>query len=260
MWRGAYEWDPARIVAQIVAIQALFYAVLTCLLFVLVGEGGGGGVRSVVAAGGAGRASATGARGGRGPGGCRWALTGDVMNATIAASQARALPNHLSSPPFSPSGPYAADGLSCAHVFAASSLDVSSFAGWMVAVGNLLTAVVMAPGVAAVVRRARKCLDFAATLYFIHFVTCAWVGGFPQSAAWWLVNGACFAAVAVGSEWVALQREMADIPLGAAIRRAAAAAAGAVGGGGGGGDKEGAGGVELGRGGARAASTGGLPV
>lgn len=124
-------------------------------------------------------------------------------------------------------------------------------------VANLLTAAVMAPAVAAVVARARKCLDFSATLYFIHFIACTWAGGFPKAAAWWLVNGACLAAVAVGSEWVALQREMADIPLGAAIRRAAAAAVG----GGGGDAKDGAGGVELGRGsGARAASTGGLPV
>ena len=38
MWRGAYVWDPAVIVAQIVALQAGFYALLGALLAVLVGE------------------------------------------------------------------------------------------------------------------------------------------------------------------------------------------------------------------------------
>ena len=38
MWRGAYVWDPAVILAQIVALQAGFYALLGALLAVLVGE------------------------------------------------------------------------------------------------------------------------------------------------------------------------------------------------------------------------------
>lgn len=38
MWRGAYVWDPAVILAQIVALQAAFYALLGALLAVLVGE------------------------------------------------------------------------------------------------------------------------------------------------------------------------------------------------------------------------------
>lgn len=37
MWRGAYVWDPAVILAQIVALQAAFYALLGALLAVLVG-------------------------------------------------------------------------------------------------------------------------------------------------------------------------------------------------------------------------------
>lgn len=65
MWRGAYEWDPARIVAQIVALQALFYAVLTCLMFVLVGERGCGVVWAVRAA--VGRRARIGSRRARRP-------------------------------------------------------------------------------------------------------------------------------------------------------------------------------------------------
>lgn len=39
MWRGKFEWNPGLIVAQIVAIQAAFYASLGALLILLVGKG-----------------------------------------------------------------------------------------------------------------------------------------------------------------------------------------------------------------------------
>lgn len=38
MWRGKFEWNPGLIVAQIVAIQAAFYASLGALLILLVGK------------------------------------------------------------------------------------------------------------------------------------------------------------------------------------------------------------------------------
>jgi hypothetical protein len=34
------------------------------------------------------------------------------------------------------------------------------------------------------VERAKKCLDFAATLYLIHLAVVSIVGGFPTSVAW----------------------------------------------------------------------------
>ena len=38
MWRGKFEWNPGLIIAQIVAIQAAFYASLGALLILLVGK------------------------------------------------------------------------------------------------------------------------------------------------------------------------------------------------------------------------------
>lgn len=144
-----------------------------------------------------------------------------------------------------PTGPYAGDGgVTLAHVFSSSKLDFASFAGWMAVVANAAAALGAGVAVAALVERAKKCLDFTTTLYGIHFVLCWAVGGFPRSAAWWIVNAAGCAGAAAGSEYVCLQRELADIPLGAALRRAAAAAAAGVAGAAAGG-KEAGGGVEL---------------
>ena len=138
----------------------------------------------------------------------------------------------------------------------------------MTAVAHAAAALGAAVGVAALVERAKKCLDFATTLYGVHFVLCWAVGGFPRTPAWWIVNAAGCALAAAGSEFICLQRELADIPLGAALRRAAALAAAGVTGG----KEGGGGGVELGAAGAsarkegggstaaRAGSQGGLPV
>lgn len=95
----------------------------------------------------------------------------------------------------------------------------------MTALSHFGAAVACAVAVAALVQRAKKCLDFASTAYALHFAACCAVRGFPRGGGWWLVNAGCFAAAALSSEFVCLQREMADIPLGQALRRAAAAAA-----------------------------------
>ncbi|ETV72659.1 hypothetical protein, variant [Aphanomyces astaci] len=39
-----------------------------------------------------------------------------------------------------------------------------------------------------IVERAKKCLDFGLTLYFIDFVFCCLYGGVPSSLSWWAVH------------------------------------------------------------------------
>ena len=246
MWRGAYVWDPAVILAQIVALQAAFYALLGALLAVLVGAW----LRVYVCV----CVVVSGRR--------------EIGTESVAPPASANRKTDATHPPTPQPGPYAGDGgVTLAHVFSSSKLDFGSFAGWMAVVANAAAALGAAVAVAALVERAKKCLDFATTLYGIHLVLCCVIGGFPRTAAWWIVNAAGCAGAAAGSEWVCLQRELADIPLGAALRRAAAAAAAGVAGAAGGKDGGGAG-VELtgsrgGGGGAGAGSTrsqGGLPV
>lgn len=101
--------------------------------------------------------------------------------------------------------------------------------------------------------RAKKCLDFSTTLYFIHLLVVAAYSGFPTHVAWcalarwakrgqsagccagrlrrlrrprpprccrWIVTGVNTAATALLGEWLCMQKEMQDIPL-SSLRRPA---------------------------------------
>lgn len=39
-----------------------------------------------------------------------------------------------------------------------------------------------------VIGRAKKCLDFTATVYFVHFMNCTVFGGIPSGFTWWAVT------------------------------------------------------------------------
>lgn len=63
------------------------------------------------------------------------------------------------------------------------------------------------------VERAKKCLDFTATLYFLHLLFCCAFRGWPRSFEWWLLNVTGMILMAVLGEWLCLRKEMRDIPL-----------------------------------------------
>lgn len=63
------------------------------------------------------------------------------------------------------------------------------------------------------VERARKCLDFSATLYIIHLCFCIMYGGWPSSVAWWVVNGTGLAVMALLAEYLCIKREQREIPM-----------------------------------------------
>ena len=64
-----------------------------------------------------------------------------------------------------------------------------------------------------VVERAKKCLDFAATLYIIHLFICIVYGGWPASVTWWVVNIAGLAIMALLGEYLCIRRELKEIPI-----------------------------------------------
>jgi hypothetical protein len=64
-----------------------------------------------------------------------------------------------------------------------------------------------------VVERAKKCLDFTVTIYFLHLLFCCAYRGWPRSMEWWLLNGASLAVTATLGEWLCLRKEMRDIPI-----------------------------------------------
>ncbi|KAB2094065.1 hypothetical protein ES319_A02G132600v1 [Gossypium barbadense] len=62
------------------------------------------------------------------------------------------------------------------------------------------------------IERAKKCLDFAATLYIIHLSICTIYGGWPSSVTWWVVNVTGFEMMALLGKYLCIRREMREIP------------------------------------------------
>ncbi|KAI4986089.1 hypothetical protein ZWY2020_018719, partial [Hordeum vulgare] len=54
-----------------------------------------------------------------------------------------------------------------------------------------------------VVERAKKCVDFAATLHVIHLFICTW----------WVVNILGLAIMSLLDEYICIRRELKDIPV-----------------------------------------------
>ena len=64
-----------------------------------------------------------------------------------------------------------------------------------------------------VVERAKKCLDFSATVYIVHLIICYTYGGWPASLTWWIVNVVGLAIMALLGEYLCIKRELRDIPI-----------------------------------------------
>jgi protein SYS1 len=64
-----------------------------------------------------------------------------------------------------------------------------------------------------VIERAKKCLDFAATLYIVHLFICIVYAGWPTSVTWWVVNITGLAIMALLGEYLCIWRELKEIPI-----------------------------------------------
>ncbi len=68
--------------------------------------------------------------------------------------------------------------------------------------------------IANVVERSKKCVDFTATLYFIHILcTCLYSQQFPLVWEWWVVNVLSSVLMASLGEYLCSRNELEDIPL-----------------------------------------------
>ncbi|KAF3775940.1 SYS1-like protein [Nymphaea thermarum] len=103
--------------------------------------------------------------------------------------------------------------LTLVYFFDYSTLTASTITGWCTMSSFLLTAVAGAGYMFLLIERAKKCLDFSATLYIIHLFMCLVYGGWPSSFTWWIVNGTGFAIMALLGEWLCIKRELREIPI-----------------------------------------------
>ncbi|KAL5729333.1 hypothetical protein ACHQM5_002304 [Ranunculus cassubicifolius] len=103
--------------------------------------------------------------------------------------------------------------MSLVYFFDFSALTTSTGTGWCVIASFLLTALAGSGYVFYLIERAKKCLDFSATLYMIHLFICIVYGGWPSSITWWVVNVSCLALMALLGEWLCIKRELREIPM-----------------------------------------------
>ncbi|XP_043726055.1 protein SYS1 homolog [Telopea speciosissima] len=103
--------------------------------------------------------------------------------------------------------------MSLIYFFDYSTLTTSTITGWCVIASFLLTALAGAFYVFYLVERAKKCLDFSATLYIVHLFICIIYGGWPSSITWWVVSGTGIAVMALLGEWLCIRRELREIPI-----------------------------------------------
>lgn len=116
-------------------------------------------------------------------------------------------------------GPYVSGHLVLDYFFGTDLMSVHNFVGWMAVLATVINILPVSFAILLVVERAKKCLDFSATVYILHLVA-AWVCvGFPRTAVWWVSNIAAFVGTALLSEWLCLRRELRDIPIGGLSKR-----------------------------------------
>lgn len=93
-----------------------------------------------------------------------------------------------------------------------SRLTLSHFPGWVTCTALILSlAGPTALAFVAIVGRARRALDFAATLLLSHVLATAVHSGFPDRPFWWVLNILAAGSLAAVAESVSLRLELREI-------------------------------------------------
>ncbi|XP_077582021.1 protein SYS1 homolog isoform X2 [Stigmatopora nigra] len=100
------------------------------------------------------------------------------------------------------------------QIFSYEMLSFASILGRLSMTAFILNSLTCALGLWFFVRRGKQCLDFTVTVHFFHLIGC-WIynSQFPSTLAWWLVNLACMALMAVIGEYLCMRTELRAIPV-----------------------------------------------
>ncbi|KAF3960326.1 hypothetical protein CMV_014955 [Castanea mollissima] len=90
--------------------------------------------------------------------------------------------------------------MSLVYFFDYAAVTTSTVTGWCVITSFLLSSLAGAGIMLYLIERAKKCLDFSATVYIIHLFICIIYGGWPSSITWWVLNGTGVAVMALLDE------------------------------------------------------------
>ena len=99
------------------------------------------------------------------------------------------------------------------QLFSATALDMQDGYSFVCLLTTVVSAGVLTAALVVVVERANKCLDFASTVYFVHFVAVWMYDGFPGMVYWWGVNAVVMVVVILVSEFLCMKIEQQQISL-----------------------------------------------
>jgi len=99
------------------------------------------------------------------------------------------------------------------RLFTAEYLDLRTTPGWIDNGSILVSYIIGALLLAIIVEKAKKCLDFSVTLFFIHLMTCIAYDEFPASWDWWIIHVLGTIIMILLGEFFCSRRELMDIPL-----------------------------------------------
>lgn len=103
--------------------------------------------------------------------------------------------------------------ISLVYFFDYATVTASTVTGWCVIASFILSSLAGAGILLYLIERAKKCLDFSATLYIVHLLICIIYGGWPSSITWWVVNVTGLAVMALLGEYLCIRRELREIPI-----------------------------------------------
>ncbi|KAJ6427421.1 hypothetical protein OIU84_022924 [Salix udensis] len=103
--------------------------------------------------------------------------------------------------------------LTLVYFFDFATINTSTVTGCCVIASLLPSSFAGAGYMLYLIERAKKRLDFSATLYIIHLFICVIYGGWPSSITWWVVNGTGFAVMTLLGEYLSMRRKFMEIPI-----------------------------------------------
>ncbi|XP_023178794.1 protein SYS1 homolog isoform X2 [Drosophila hydei] len=107
------------------------------------------------------------------------------------------------------------DNYALDHLFEYHEIHIYDLGGRLVICAFVLNAFVASLALWCIVRRAKLCLDFSCTFHLLHLIICWWYNrSFPANASWWLLNVITATIMCIGGEFLCLQSEMKEIPVG----------------------------------------------
>mmetsp|Transcript_36912 Transcript_36912/g.77090 ORF Transcript_36912/g.77090 Transcript_36912/m.77090 type:complete len:157 (-) Transcript_36912:99-569(-) len=91
--------------------------------------------------------------------------------------------------------------------------NISTRMAWATIFGILINSIFNIAALIVVVERAKKCLDYGGTVYFLHICFCFMFNGIPGCWQWWLCNILALIIAVVFGEYVCANRELREIPM-----------------------------------------------